>query len=72
MHKQDLGLEKILEKIGSKYEAVVRMSIVANKISDGEIQLERPAAEKVTTTAMAQYVRDAGSGKPAPVPGEKA
>jgi DNA-directed RNA polymerase subunit K/omega len=71
MRKQNLGLEKILEKIGSKYEAVVRMSIAANKIADGDIQLERPSAEKVTTSAMAQYVREAGADKPA-VPGEKA
>ncbi|NTV52980.1 MAG: hypothetical protein HGA76_08225 [Candidatus Firestonebacteria bacterium] len=71
MRKQDLGLEKILEKIGSKYEAVVRMSIVANKICDGEIQVDRPTSEKVTTAAMAQYVREA-QDKPAPTSGEKA
>ena len=72
MRKQNLGLEKILEKIGSKYEAVVRMSIVANKICDGEITVDRPTSEKVTTTAMHQYVDDAMAGKPVSTPGEKA
>jgi DNA-directed RNA polymerase subunit K/omega len=72
MRKQNLGLEKILEKIGSKYEAVVRMSIAANKISDGEITLERPTSEKVTTSAMDRYVAEANAAKPAATPGEKA
>jgi DNA-directed RNA polymerase subunit K/omega len=61
MRTHNLDLEKILEKIGSKYEAVVRMSITANKISDGEIQVERESNEKVTTAAMKHYVADKNS-----------
>jgi DNA-directed RNA polymerase subunit K/omega len=58
MREYNLDLEKILEKIGSKYEAVVRMSITANKITDGEMQVEHVANEKVTTTAMKHYVKE--------------
>ena len=67
MRTQHLELEKILDKIGSKYEAVVRMSIAANKISDGEIQVEREANEKVTTAAVKRYVNEMtpDAGKPA-------
>ena len=54
MHSLDV--EKIMDKLGSKYEAVVRMSIKANQIADGDVQVEREANEKVTTTAMKLYI----------------
>ena len=56
-----LEFEKIMDKLGSKYEAVVRMSIKANQIADGNIQVEHPANEKVTTTALKLYISERGS-----------
>jgi DNA-directed RNA polymerase subunit K/omega len=53
-----LEFEKIMDKLGSKYEAVVRMAITANKVADGDLSPERPANEKVTTTALKYYLAE--------------
>ena len=52
-----LDFEKIVDKIGSKYEAVARMSIKARRIADDEM-LEANTSDKVSTMAMNEYLRE--------------
>jgi hypothetical protein len=51
--EHSLEVEKILDKLGNKYEALVRMSIVAKRLADeGTV----PSSDKVTMAALHQYV----------------
>ncbi len=59
---QHLKFEKIIDKLGSKYEAVVRMSVKARRIADGEIPEDGTAADKVSSLAMNEYLREIAAG----------
>jgi DNA-directed RNA polymerase subunit K/omega len=52
-----LDFEKIVDKLGSKYEAVIRMSVKARKISDAGLP-EGSGNAKVTSLALAEYLKD--------------
>ncbi len=53
--EHSLEVEKILDKLGNKYEALVRMSIVAKRLADeGTV----PSSEKVTMAALRQYAQN--------------
>ncbi len=53
-----LNFEKVIDKIGSKYEAVTLMSVIAKKISDGDATVDLAANEKVTTAALRVYLQE--------------
>ncbi len=57
----NLEFEKIMDKLGSKYEAVVRMSIIAKRLADGETPEVLKPNEKVTTAALRLYLQDQGT-----------
>jgi hypothetical protein len=51
--EHSLEVEKILDKLGNKYEALVRMSIIAKRLTDeGTV----PSNEKVTMAAVQEYL----------------
>jgi DNA-directed RNA polymerase subunit K/omega len=50
-----LDFEKIIDKLGSKYEAVIRMSAIARKMSDDGVTEESTGGKKITTAALGQY-----------------
>ncbi len=53
--EHSLEVEKILDKLGNKYEALVRMSIVAKRLADeGTV----PSSDKVTMVALRQFAED--------------
>jgi len=56
--EHSLLIEKTLDKMGNKYEALVRMSIVARKLTDGQNSEQNPANDKITTAAVSQYLKD--------------
>lgn len=67
----NLLVEKIMDKLGNKYEALVRMSIIAKKLADGEGQAQTAPSDKVTIAALEQYVKDSSitpAGAPADEP----
>lgn len=51
-----LDFEKIIDKLGSKYEAVIRMSAIARKMADEGITEENTSGKKITSTALNQYL----------------
>ena len=51
----NLQIEKYLDKKGSKYEAVVRMSIRDRKITEGEIPEGESLKVKPTKIAIQEY-----------------
>ncbi|MCK5218811.1 DNA-directed RNA polymerase subunit omega [bacterium] len=53
-----LDFEKIVDRIGSKYEAVARMSIKARRIADGEMPEANTTNDKVSSMAMNEYLRE--------------
>jgi|GEM_PF-4792317 len=54
-----LDFEKIIDKLGSKYEAVIRMSAIAKKIADGEAQAAvTDTRKKITSQALHQYLQE--------------
>ncbi|MBN1596249.1 hypothetical protein JW933_10015 [candidate division FCPU426 bacterium] len=53
-----LDFEKIIDKLGSKYEAVIRMSAVARKMVEDGITEENTGGKKITSMALQQYLRD--------------
>lgn len=61
--EHSLEVERILDKLGNKYEALVRMSIKAKQLADdGTV----PANEKVTMVALQQFVAEQKFDAPAP------
>jgi DNA-directed RNA polymerase subunit K/omega len=57
MLSHNLTFEKIMDKLGNKYEALVRMSIIAKRLADGEGPVPVAQNEKVTLVAMDQYLK---------------
>lgn len=55
MHNHNLEVEKIMDRLGSKYEVVVRISSIAKKMADGESE-EVPSNKKVTIEALKSYL----------------
>lgn len=55
---ENLELEKVIDRLGSKYEAVVRMSVIARKISDGEMYEGGDLKKKVTGQAVEEYLKN--------------
>lgn len=55
-----LEFEKIIDKLGSKYEAVVRMSVFARKIADHDLGADLPPNHKVTNAALNEYMQEHG------------
>lgn len=53
-----LNFEKIVDKLGSKYEAVVRMSIKARQLADNDVAVEPEHEIKVTTKALNDYLTE--------------
>ena len=53
-----LNFEKIIDKIGSKYEAVVRMSVKARRIADAGMLEDGATNDKVGSMALNEYLRD--------------
>ncbi len=62
-----LNFEKIIDKIGSKYEAVVRMSVKARRIADGDIPEGGTATDKVSSMAMDEYLRENAAASESPM-----
>jgi len=54
MHHMDF--EKIIDKLGSKYEAVVRMSVIARKMAEDGITEENTGGKKITSVALYDYM----------------
>jgi DNA-directed RNA polymerase subunit K/omega len=53
-----LDFEKVIDKLGSKYEAVVRMTAIAKKLADGEAPMAGETSKKVTSSALHQYLQE--------------
>lgn len=53
-----LDFEKIIDKLGSKYEAVVRMSVKARKFTEGDVPLDGTAKDKVSSMALNEYMKE--------------
>lgn len=52
-----LDFEKVVDQLLNKYESVVRMSVKARAIAEGQTpEGETIASEKVTTEALHQYL----------------
>jgi DNA-directed RNA polymerase subunit K/omega len=52
----NLEIEKALDKLGNKYEAVVKMSLRANEISDEGYPEGTPSSVKVTQLALMEFM----------------
>lgn len=55
-----LDFEKIVDKLGSKYEAVTRMSVLARQLADAAITSDLPTNRKVTSQALHEYLKQHG------------
>ena len=55
-----LNFERIIDKFGSKYEAVIRMSVLARKIADNELGADVPPNRKITNIALDEYMQKHG------------
>ncbi|MEW6517755.1 MAG: DNA-directed RNA polymerase subunit omega [candidate division FCPU426 bacterium] len=55
-----LDFEKIVDKLGSKYEAVTRMSVLARQLADAAITSDLPSNRKVTSQALHEYLKQQG------------
>ena len=53
-----LNFEKVVDKIKSKYEAVVRMSVKAREIADSGMAVTPDHELKVTTMALNEYLKE--------------
>lgn len=53
-----LSFEKIVDKLESKYEAVVRMSIKSRQMADGDRPEGMDAEAKITTMALSEYLKE--------------
>ncbi|MCK5242871.1 hypothetical protein KAR34_10495 [bacterium] len=53
-----LDFEKIIDKLGSRYEAVIRMSVIARKMADEGITEENTGGKKITSAALNQYLEE--------------
>jgi DNA-directed RNA polymerase subunit K/omega len=58
MNKASMEFEKIIDKIGNLYEAVVRMSVYAKKIANGEGEQELAPNDKVTVKSLEKYIEE--------------
>lgn len=66
--EHSLEVEKILDKLGNKYEALVRMSIIAKRLADeGTV----PSSEKVTMAALRQFAENPEPSAAEPDPKKK-
>lgn len=54
MHSLDL--EKIVDKLGSKYEAVLRMSVIARRLANDGVNEENTGGKKITRVALNEYI----------------
>ncbi|MCD4813714.1 DNA-directed RNA polymerase subunit omega [bacterium] len=51
-----LDLEKIVDKVGSKYEAVLRMSVIARRLANDGVNEENTGGDKITRVALNEYI----------------
>jgi DNA-directed RNA polymerase subunit K/omega len=59
----NLDFEKIMDRLGSKYEAVVRMSIIAKRLAENPPPDTILPDEKVTTAALRLYLHDEAAAR---------
>ncbi len=52
-----LDFEKIVDKMGSKYEAVIRMSVIARKMADEGVSEETTGGVKLTSAALREFLQ---------------
>lgn len=51
-----LDFEKIIDKVGSKYEAVIRMAAIAKKIARAGSNEENIGNKKLSSLALKEYI----------------
>lgn len=56
--KHKLEFEKVIDKLGSKYETVIRIAAIAKKIADSDVTEHVNTHEKVTTEALRLFLQD--------------
>jgi DNA-directed RNA polymerase subunit K/omega len=67
----NLLVEKIMDKLGNKYEALVRMSIIARRLTDGNGPVQMGPNDKVTLVAMDEFLKAHDPSRQTPPAGKK-